>query len=221
MNCITTTSDIMVDESSDIEKEMVDYIAFMQVFNFASEAHDGQYRKNGVTPYIVHPLRCAKFANYVFGDEFKEVGFLLMLHDVVEDCDDYYKKEVFNVLKSLEPYFGVSIVEDMIFALKCITKAEKVEGVSRQMRLENYMNEVIKSPLAVCAKLIDRIDNLLDLNGVSDGFVKNVYLGESYYILDKIKSAGFQDVPNIQYLIETLECVCNDVKTKYAIIDQP
>ena len=50
---------------------------------FAVRAHDGQRRKGGNIPYILHPLEAAAIAATLTEDE--EVLAAAVLHDVVED----------------------------------------------------------------------------------------------------------------------------------------
>ena len=51
---------------------------------FAAYAHDGQFRKGGALPYIVHPMETAAIAATMTNDP--EVLAAAVLHDVVEDC---------------------------------------------------------------------------------------------------------------------------------------
>ena len=51
---------------------------------FAARAHDGQVRKGGTLPYIVHPMEVAAIAATLTGD--CEVLAAAVLHDVAEDC---------------------------------------------------------------------------------------------------------------------------------------
>lgn len=51
----------------------------------ARRAHQGQTRKDGVTPYIEHPLAvAATLSGYGYDDETVAAG---LLHDVIEDTD--------------------------------------------------------------------------------------------------------------------------------------
>ncbi|MEM2124123.1 MAG: HD domain-containing protein [Methanolinea sp.] len=50
----------------------------------AARAHAGQARKDGITPYIVHPARVATLAARFGGDHVAIVS--AWLHDVFEDC---------------------------------------------------------------------------------------------------------------------------------------
>ena len=51
---------------------------------FAARAHDGQVRKGGTLPYIVHPMEAAAIAATMTDDG--EVLSAAVLHDVAEDC---------------------------------------------------------------------------------------------------------------------------------------
>ncbi|MDD1708494.1 MAG: hypothetical protein LUQ33_04910, partial [Methanoregulaceae archaeon] len=49
----------------------------------ATEAHRGQTRKDGKTPFIVHPERVAKCVAHYGGNHIS----IAWLHDVMEDCE--------------------------------------------------------------------------------------------------------------------------------------
>ncbi len=52
---------------------------------FAYQAHKGQFRRDGVTPYITHPMAVAGILrNQGINDD--EILSAALLHDVVEDC---------------------------------------------------------------------------------------------------------------------------------------
>ena len=52
---------------------------------FATQAHSGQVRKNGTTPYILHPIEAASIAAAITDDP--EILAAVILHDTVEDTD--------------------------------------------------------------------------------------------------------------------------------------
>ena len=52
---------------------------------FATEAHEGQYRKGTQIPYILHPMEAAAIVGTMTTDE--EIIAGAVLHDVVEDTD--------------------------------------------------------------------------------------------------------------------------------------
>ena len=53
---------------------------------FAAQKHDGQYRKGGRVPYIVHPVLVALSLSEYTDDE--RIITAALLHDVLEDCPD-------------------------------------------------------------------------------------------------------------------------------------
>ena len=64
----------------------------------ATQAHKGQVRKDGKTPYILHPVRVAN----QFNDDFKKT--IAVLHDVLEDTNQdlsMFPNEVLSVLDVL------------------------------------------------------------------------------------------------------------------------
>lgn len=58
--------------------------AFAQAAAFAAFAHDGQLRKGGALPYLIHPMETAAIAATMTNDP--DVLAAAVLHDVVEDC---------------------------------------------------------------------------------------------------------------------------------------
>ena len=56
-----------------------------QAIEFAVKAHDGMRRKNGDSPYILHPLEAAVIVGTMTSDQ--EIIASAVLHDVVEDTD--------------------------------------------------------------------------------------------------------------------------------------
>jgi guanosine-3',5'-bis(diphosphate) 3'-pyrophosphohydrolase len=71
-------------------------------YEFASEAHAGQQRKDGDLPYIAHPVEVARLldAEGVADDEMLAATFL---HDVVEDTD--------HTLDEIRDRFGAEVGE--------------------------------------------------------------------------------------------------------------
>lgn len=127
---------------------------------FAIEAHDGQMRKDDVTPYIVHPLSMACDAIACVGAT-DELIATILLHDVCEDC---------NIPLAALPGNDVIKrgVELMTFA--CLPGEDKPTAKKR------YFNELLKSREAIICKAFDRCANLNDAEGVLDeeAIVKNI-----------------------------------------------
>jgi (p)ppGpp synthase/HD superfamily hydrolase len=104
----------------------------------ARNAHAGQYRRDGVTPYIVHP---EDVASRLKTTEEKCVAWL---HDVVEDTDitafDLYMKGVPSHI------------------IKAVIDLTKIDGES----YETFIYRVILNPLARQVKIADIESNLSD-----------------------------------------------------------
>lgn len=58
---------------------------FDKALMFALKAHEGQTRKNSLTPYILHPCEAAAVAATLTDD--REILAAVVLHDTVEDTD--------------------------------------------------------------------------------------------------------------------------------------
>ena len=75
----------------------------------AAAAHDGQYRRNSVTPYVAHPFAVALITQRYIDNE--DVFIASLLHDVLEDvpsriysADDIYHDfgdEVLKIIKDV------------------------------------------------------------------------------------------------------------------------
>ena len=55
-----------------------------KAIEFATKAHEGQYRKGTKRPYIVHPIEVGDIVAAMTKDE--EVISAAVLHDTIEDC---------------------------------------------------------------------------------------------------------------------------------------
>ena len=105
----------------------------------ATAAHEGQYRRDGTTPYIEHPRKVASLV----GDDI-DAQAAAWLHDVVED----------------------SIIElNQLYAQKIPTKV--IDAVFRLTKVasesyEAYLEGVTTSPLAIKVKVADMVANLTD-----------------------------------------------------------
>ena len=120
-------------------------------------AHHGQFRKDGKTPFIVHPQRVAERVKFFGGNH---IGIIAAwLHDVMEDCPEVGEGIVCDTLQQI----GLTQQErDEIFAIiSALTKNAAIKGKSD--RLADTLNRINKAPSqAILVKLCDRMDNLLD-----------------------------------------------------------
>ncbi len=104
----------------------------------AQTAHFGQFRRDGVTPYIRH---CRQVAARVKSDEAKSVA---MLHDVLEDTE----------MTSVE-LLNVGVPDEILRAVKDLTK-------HKNQPYDAYIERVKRNPLAREVKIADMISNLAD-----------------------------------------------------------
>jgi (p)ppGpp synthase/HD superfamily hydrolase len=109
-----------------------------QALYFSAETHDGQYRKGGKVPYIVHPVLVAMGVSQYTTDD--DVVAAALLHDVLEDCEQIS-------LMDLKEKFGsriTSLVEEVSFlergSSKLVWKEKKLLYLQK---IENCSKEAL------------------------------------------------------------------------------
>lgn len=105
----------------------------------ATEAHEGQFRRDGKVPYIEHPRAVASRVGN--GIDAKIVAWL---HDVLEDGD-----------VTVEQLEAAGIPSRCIDAVVLLSKTPRVS-------YEAYLEAVAQDPLATKVKIADMISNLAD-----------------------------------------------------------
>ena len=120
---------------------------------FATEAHEGQFRKGTQIPYILHPMEAAAIVSTMTTDS--EVIAGAVLHDVVEDTD--------TTIEDIQKIFG-----DRMAFLVCSETENKRENLSAQstwkIRKQETINHLMKAPLDV--KMITLGDKLSNIRSV-------------------------------------------------------
>ena len=130
---------------------------------FATEMHEGQTRKHGNTPYIVHPVRvatlCLRHASALSPDRHLELAQVALLHDTIEDTS--------ATAAELESRFGPRVRT----AVQILTKPDGLpKDESDRLMLEQLERG---TPLTRIVKLADRFDNLSDaLQTFSEGHLR-------------------------------------------------
>lgn len=120
----------------------------MQAVSFASRAHEGQFRKDGKTPYASHPFRVCLTLVHVFKVIDAHVLTAAVLHDTIEDTTTDYD--------DIEKKFGEQIARwvGLLSKDKRITEAEREPA---------YMKQLEAAPAEVkLIKLADIYDNVMD-----------------------------------------------------------
>ena len=124
---------------------------FIKAFHFAKNAHEGQFRKDNITPYITHPIETVKILTNLHVDE--DTLIAAITHDVPEDTS--------KTLKDIERLFGKKVA----FLVNGITKLSKVhyryDMEERQIEsLKKLLIHSAKDPRVILVKLADRLHNM-------------------------------------------------------------
>jgi myo-inositol-1(or 4)-monophosphatase len=115
--------------------------------NYASVAHDGQFRKGGKgIPYINHPVAVMNILkDKGYG---AEVQIAAVLHDVVEDCEGY-------TLKDISEGFGTLVASYVDYV------SETDKSLTWKNRKIDYIKRLKEAPYhAVAVSAADKLHNL-------------------------------------------------------------
>ncbi len=124
-----------------------------RAYQFASEAHSGQFRASGES-YICHPLAVATILAGLKADEDTVVAALL--HDVPEDTQ--------YTLKDVERRFGKG-VSRLVFAVTKLSKLHYQHSMNERQvdSLRRMFLETAKDVRVAIIKLADRLHNMRTL----------------------------------------------------------
>ena len=131
----------------------------LKALSVAEKAHKGQFRKDGVTPYIEHPMKVASFL-YTVGIRDDDILCVALLHDVLEDTS-------VTTAELVENGFPISVIE----AVSLLSK-------KRDYKNDEYYGAIITNPYATIVKLADRAHNLETLYNFTQD-KKEKYLNET------------------------------------------
>lgn len=126
-----------------------------KAYDYALEMHEGQTRKSG-EPYIMHPLRVARFIA-TWGFE-SDVICAALLHDVVEDCH--------TTIDEVRRLFGDSISR-IVDAVTSLDKDLKnADGLTKEEidKLSDAKLQERMTEKALFVKAADRLDNLYTID---------------------------------------------------------
>lgn len=130
---------------------------------FATEAHEGQFRKGTQIPYILHPLEAAAIVGTMTTDD--EIIAGAVLHDVVEDTD--------TPVDEIKELFGKRVAE--LVASESENKREDKPAESTwKIRKQETLDHLKNAPIEVkMITLGDKLSNIRaiyrDYNTIGDG----------------------------------------------------
>lgn len=125
----------------------------------ALKKHNGQYRLDGETPYVVHPIRVFFILVEKLDVHDEEVLSAALLHDVIEDT----KSDFEDILELFPdcPETGKTIA-DMVAELT------DFKALPKELREEDFLHRLSKQSWELkIVKLADCYDNLYDFKGLS------------------------------------------------------
>jgi (p)ppGpp synthase/HD superfamily hydrolase len=110
--------------------------------DFATEAHRGQFRRNGITPYILHPAHVV--SRLAAEGESENVIAAAWLHDVLEDT------------QTTEIFLRSAGFPDRV--IKAVVALSKRKGED----YDEYLSRVMLDAIARKVKIADILHNITD-----------------------------------------------------------
>ncbi|MFT5524299.1 MAG: (p)ppGpp synthase/HD superfamily hydrolase [Pirellulaceae bacterium] len=148
----------------------------LRAAKFAHQSHEGQRRKYNDAPFIMHPIRVAgRVATLPASTDVMVAA--AFLHDVVEDTP--------VELAEIVDRFG----SDVALLVEHLTEPSQEMVAPRAERKAidlAYMKQA--DPRAKVIRLVDRIDNLRDMNGAADDKLRR-FVEESQQLVAEIGDA--------------------------------
>ena len=121
----------------------------LKATKFSALKHQDQKRKDGKTPYVIHPISVAMILSEIGGIDDEEILSAALLHDTIEDTD--------TTVDEIDREFGSkirSIIEELTDN-KELTYYER-----KQFQIDHAPN---LSKEATLVKIADKISNVTDI----------------------------------------------------------
>lgn len=135
---------------------------YKAALQFASEKHEGQYRKGG-EPYVTHPIAVAEMLKEKgYGIDYLITG---LFHDLLEDTD--------ATEAEIEELGGAKVLE----AVKLLTK-------EKGYVMSEYVAGIRANPIAFAVKAADRLHNLRSAFVASEDFRRRYILESIDWYMD-------------------------------------
>lgn len=149
----------------------------------AKEIHQNQKRKYNGDPFILHPMRVAGRVTLLPGAT-KEMVAAAWLHDAIEESS----APMLDVMRAIHRSAGWDVLR-LVLELTNTTKQLPIP-LSRAERKKYDRERLMHVSLdAKIIKLVDRIDNVLDMKGAPEDFAR-LYLEESKLLASALGHAA-------------------------------
>lgn len=188
---------------------MIKKIIF-DAYEYATEKHKGQMRKNSNLEYITHPKYVARIVEQLTDNP--NMVAAAFLHDVLEDTDATFI--------DLRDRFGIEVA-DLVNEL---TNKKEERGT---MKKKDYILQKMSlmSPDALTIKLSDRLHNVLflerDCTDVEEfSFIKYYYKNTRFIIdnlIERREEEGNELTKVHQVLIDRINAVLNFLQIRYSL----
>ena len=163
-----------------------------EALNFARKKHAGQMRKDGVTPYIEHPIGVAEIVEDFYTDELRLETMMVaaLLHDTIEDTETSYDE--------ILEFFGKTVA-DLVEELTSDKEAQKMMGKAQYLKTKmQYMSED-----ALIIKIADRLYNMRDIACMSPQKIQQ-FIDQNTEIIDWLRKRRLnltQTTPHLKILM--------------------
>ena len=146
----------------------MDYRQLLEAASFAARAHDGQLRKDGVTPYVSHVFRVCLVVRDLFRFGDSRMLITALLHDTIEDTT--------TDRDDVEKLYGSEIAS----WVSCLSKDKRLPEQERERAYIEGLKKAVWQ-VQVC-KLADMYDNLTDIRNLpKDRQVQGLRRAEQYF----------------------------------------
>lgn len=170
-----------------------------QALLFATDAHNGQFRKYTGEPYISHPVTVANMVGRFGGDSTMVAAALL--HDTIEDCG--------VTRDQLVTRFGDCVTE-LVVELTDVSRPE--DGNRAARKALDLVHTAKASAQAKTIKALDLADNTSSIVVHDRAFAK-VYLAEKARVLSVLGDASHPEAVVFAKLVHRMATQLIQMKT--------
>ena len=157
------------------------------IYDFAKHAHINQFRKDGITPFINHPLNVAEILYFISDKNNIELLAAALLHDIIEDTE--YTTETLQI--KLNEFGNSNFVNKVMFYVTSMTNKyikKSYPNLNRKQRkkLEFTIFKLWTDDNLKRLKLADIISNLRNFSDLEFNFA-HTYIFEEFELIRILK----------------------------------